>query len=76
MLVVTDNNYHKLNDFLGKYPDLKFNLIPASNPTGITGPVLSSALKHKMLKEYHTRMTKASIQRIFNEKDFDKITYI
>jgi organic radical activating enzyme len=76
MLVVTDNNYHKLGEFLNKYSDIKFNLIPASNPAGIFGPTLSSTLKHRMLKEYHTRMTKDSIQRIFNEKDFDKITYI
>jgi hypothetical protein len=76
LLIVTDNNYSKLADFLGKYEHIQFNLVAASNPDGINGPELSTELKHKMLATYYTRMTPDSIRRIFTEKNFDGITYI
>lgn len=76
LVIVTDNNFHRLGQFLDKYPTIQFNLVAASNPEGISGPVLSPHLKHKMLIEYHTRMTEASKRRIFKEKDFDSITYL
>lgn len=76
LLIVTDNNFHKLEDILNKYPTIKFNLVAASNPKNIFGPTLSTKNKHKMLKRFHTRMTEDSIRRVFKEKDFDSIIYI
>jgi Radical SAM superfamily len=76
LLIVTDNNFSRLEDFLNKYPEIQFNLVAASNPDGIFGPTLSNELKHRMLKEYHSRMTTDSIKRVFTEKDFDAITYL
>lgn len=76
LLIVTDNNFHRLGEFLDKYPDITFNLVAATNPEGIYGPTLSTENKHKMLKLFHTRMTKESIRRVFKEKDFDSIIYI
>jgi hypothetical protein len=76
LLIVTDNNFSRLGDFLNKYPDIQFNLVAASNPDGIFGPTLSNELKYRMLAEYHTRMTKGSIKRVFTEKDFDAIAYL
>jgi organic radical activating enzyme len=76
LLIVTDNNFNRLEDFLNKYSAIQFNLVAASNPDGIFGPTLSNENKHKMLTKFHTRMTKQSIQRVFVEKDFDIITYI
>jgi organic radical activating enzyme len=76
MLVVTDNNFDRLGQFLDKYPDITFNLIAATNPDGIYGPTLSVHNKHKMMRLYHHRMTEESIKRVFKEKDFDSIIYI
>jgi organic radical activating enzyme len=76
MLVVTDNNFKNLEKFLEKYKDIKFNLVPATNPRGMFGPILSPINKNKMIKLYHHRMTKDSILRNFKEKDFDSIIYL
>jgi hypothetical protein len=76
LLIVTDLNFHKLESFLNKYPDIKFNLVAATMPIGITGPVLSPKLKHKMLSQFHHRMTEESVKRVFKEKDFDSIIYL
>jgi organic radical activating enzyme len=76
LLVVTDNNYHNLEAFLNKYPDIQFNIVPASNPKNIHNVTLGSRLKHQMLAKYHHRMTTDSKLRIFKEKDFDSIIYL
>jgi len=76
MLIVTDNNFDRLDAFLNKYPSIQFSLIPATNPEGINGPTLSSLNKNKMIRLYHHRMTKESILRNFTEKDFDAIIYL
>lgn len=76
LLIVTDNNFHKLGAFLNKYPETIFNLVAATNPIGVFGPTLSVENKHSMLKQYHKQMSKESIRRVFKEKDFDSIIYI
>lgn len=76
LVIVTDNNFERLGSFLAAHPDIKFNLVAASNPAGMTGPELSNIKKHKMLALYHDRMTEASKKRVFTEKDFDAITYL
>ena len=76
LVIVTDNNFARLGDFLNKYPSITFSLVAASNPEGITGPTLSAANKHRMLAQYHTRMTEDSKKRVFKEKDFDAIIYL
>ena len=76
LLIVTDNTIDNLGAFLEKYKDIQFNLVAATNPDGVYGPTLSNKNKHRMLKLYHSRMTKESIRRVFNEKDFDTIIYI
>ena len=76
LVIVIDNNIKRLGTFLDKYPNIQFNLVAASNPEGIFGPTLSNPNKHNMLANYHARMTKESIKRVFTEKDFDKIIYI
>lgn len=76
LLIVTDNNYHKLDAFLNKYPNINFSLVAATNPKGINNVTLGAKLKHQMLTRYHNRMTKDSVKRIFKEKDFDSIIYI
>jgi organic radical activating enzyme len=76
LLIVTDLNFHKLEAFLNKYPDIEFHLVAATMPGGIVGPVLSSRLKHKMLSKFHHRMSSESKLRVFKEKDFDSIIYL
>lgn len=76
LLIVTDNNFDRLGEFLLKYPSIQFNLVAASNPKDIFGPELSNPLKHKMLALYYTRMTEDSKLRVFNEKKFDSIIYL
>lgn len=76
LLIVTDNNFHKLGPFLDKYKDIQFHLVAATMPDGIIGTTLSNKNKHAMLAKYHHRMTEQSKKRVFNEKDFDAIIYI
>lgn len=76
LVIVTDNNFERLGPFLEANPGIKFNLVAASNPQGISGPELSKPNKHRMLTLYHTRMTEASKKRVFTEKDFNAITYL
>jgi len=76
LLIVTDNNYHKLDDFLKKYPDINFNLVGATNPEEIHNVTLSKKLRNKMLTNYSNRMTVESKKRIIKEKDFDSIIYL
>lgn len=76
LVIVTDNNFERLGPFLEANPGIKFNLVAASNPQGISGPELSNVNKHRMLALYHTRMTEASKKRVFTEKDFNAITYL
>lgn len=76
LLIITDNNFHKLGPFLDKYSDIQFHLVAATMPKGIIGPTLSTKNKHAMLAKYHTRMTQESKKRVFNEKNFDAIIYL
>jgi organic radical activating enzyme len=76
MIVVNDDNFFKLKQFLDKYPDIRFSLVAASNPEGMSGPTLSTKLKYRMLTEFHLRMTEDSKKRIFTEKQFNLITYL
>jgi organic radical activating enzyme len=76
LLIVTDNNFHKLDAFLEKYPNIEFHLVGATNPEGIHNVTLNGKLKHKMLARHYQRMSKESKRRVFKEKDFDSIIYI
>jgi len=76
LLIITDNNYNRLDNFLKKYPDISFNLVAASNPKGIHNVTLSNELKHKMISTQYKRMTVESKKRVFKEKDFDSIIYL
>jgi organic radical activating enzyme len=76
LLIVTDKNFHKLESFLNKYKDIKFNLVSSTMPFGINGTTLSKINKNKMLAKFHNRMTEESKMRVFKEKDFDAIIYL
>ena len=76
LLIVTNNNFSKLDAFLDKYPNIEFNLVAATMPEGINKVILSNELKHKMLTTQHKRMSVESKKRVFKEKDFDSIIYL
>ncbi len=76
LLIVTNNNFSKLDAFLDKYPNIEFNLVAATMPEGINKVILSNELKHKMLTSQYKRMTVESKKRVFKEKDFDSIIYL
>jgi len=76
LLIVTDNNFHKLDAFLNKYPEIEFHLVAASNPVGIKNVMLGNKLKNKMLAKFYKRMSTESKKRVWKEKDFDAIIYL
>ncbi len=76
MLIVTDNNYHKLENFLRKYPNIKFHIVSSTMPKGINNVTLNKKIKNSLIKKYHHRMTIESKKRIFTEKNFDAIKYL
>jgi organic radical activating enzyme len=76
LLIVTDNNFNRLEKFLAKYSQIQFHLVAATNPAGINGVTLSNKFKHAMLARHHARMTEESKLRVFNEKNFGSIIYL
>lgn len=73
IVVVTDENLHRLGCFLEKNPGLRFDLIPSSFFHERTGPVLSETGKHEVISRYASRMTDDSIRRMIHDKDFERV---
>lgn len=77
MLIVHDNNINRLDDYLRKYPEIRFYIVEATYPyPEMTGPTLSSRNKNYLLTHFSGRMTKDAIDRLINGKDFDKIEFL
>lgn len=77
MLVVHDGNIRRLGDFLKKYPDMRFYIVEATYPyPEMNGPTLSPKNKNHLLTHFSGRMTKESVYRLINGKDFDKIEFL
>jgi organic radical activating enzyme len=76
LLIVTDNNFERLDSFINKYPQIQFHLVAATNPEGINGVILSPRLKNRMLAKFYNRMSEESKKRVFIEKDFNSIIYL
>lgn len=83
LIIVTDNNLKRLQKFIDvNYEFLQVNkllIIPASNPYGVDGPILSLSNYKKLFTSFKNYMTDESKLRfITNNKSFDKskITYI
>ncbi len=76
MIVITDNNITNLELFLNYYNDIKFHLVPASNPWNVQKPILSKKNKLMILKKYRKHATIESQLRLISEKDFDNIIYL
>jgi organic radical activating enzyme len=73
LVVVTDDNLSRLDGFLKRNPNLKFDLIPSSFFHDRTGPILSERGKYEVISRYASRMTNDSIRRMLHDKDFEKV---
>jgi organic radical activating enzyme len=78
LLIVTDINFKNLDNYLAKYPDIIFTIIPASNPgSGILGaPELNMKNRFRILKKYYKRITQESKKVLLKDKVFDNIIYL
>lgn len=76
MIIVTDQNIHKLGHFLEQNPSIKFHIVASTMPSGVHGDTLSQRNRYMVITRYHNRMTDLSKMRMFKEKDFDAITYL
>lgn len=76
MIIVTDQNMHRLDDFLKVNPNIDFHIVASTLPVGVEGDILSPRHRNRVIIQYHNRMTQVSKLRFFKEKDFDAITYL
>lgn len=75
MIIVNDENYHKLDQFLNVNDDIIFDIVQATY-NDANGVKLSSINKNKLIVKYASRMTKESFHRLFKEKDWDSMRFI
>lgn len=78
ILIIHDMNYKNIELFFEKYPNILFNVIPASNPDdGIkNGPELSKKLRNLVATKYYKNLNRESRYRLLFEKDFSNIIYL
>lgn len=76
MIVVNDQNFKNLDQFLHMNEDIKFDIVQATYNNIGDGITLSSKNKSFILTHYYDRMTKESIDRMFNEKNWDIMEFI
>lgn len=76
LIILTDNNVKSLDRFVDKYRHLKFDMIEATYPYEITGPTLSKENKHHIMVKYCNKMTKQSLKRFIEGKNFEEIEWL
>lgn len=76
MIVVTDDNFHRLNTFLTYHNDVKFDIVPASYDNETGRPIISPATRYKILSTFSSHMTSESIKRMIHDKDWSIMTFI
>lgn len=78
ILIINDNNYKNIELFFDKYPNILFNIIPASNPEDgmIDGPELTKGMRNLIVTKYYKHLNKESKYRMLFEKDFSNIIYL
>jgi len=71
MLVVSDENYERLDHFITNYPDIEF-LITGADPlivNGVMGPSLSRKFALKIIQKYHKQIHPDSVIRLLESSD-------
>lgn len=78
LIVVHDQNFHKLESFLDAHRKICFDIIEATYPypDEMDGPRLSSANKTAIMTKFANRMTKESFKRLVDGKDFEPIEFL
>ena len=76
MIVVNDDNFHKLKTFLTYNNNIKFDIVPASYDNEICRPTISSATRYKILSTFSSHMTPESIRRMIHDKDWSIMTFV
>ena len=78
MIIVHDKNIDRLQSFLEKHKDIKFDIIEATYPypEEMDGPRLSRENKKMLIEKFASRMTSESLYRLLNGKDFERIEFL
>lgn len=78
MIIVHDRNIGKLESFLKKHGDIKFDIVEATYPypMEMDGPRLSKDNKEMIIEKFTSRMTTESVYRLLNGKDFERIEFL
>lgn len=78
LIIVHDKNINRLQSFLEKHKDIKFDFIEATYPypEEMNGPRLSSKNKKIVVEKFAARMTTESLYRLLNGKDFERIEFL
>ena len=77
MIIVDDENICRLDRFLKHHSDIKFDIVEATYPyPEMSGPTLSKINKNHIIAKYGNHMTKESLSRLLNGKDFDSIEFL
>ncbi len=77
MLVVTDNNIHRLEMFLHQHKATTFHVVAATQPEDGLDVTLSNENRYAIMAKRYNNISKESLNRlIVKEKEFDSIIYI
>lgn len=78
VIIVHDKNIGRLQSFLEKHKDTKFDIIEATYPypEEMDGPSLSRENKTMLIEKFASRMTSESLYRLLNGKDFERIEFL
>jgi len=71
MIVVDDTNFKNLDSFLSRYPDIVFDIVPATLPEGIKGTTLSYKNRVMIFTRYTSRMTEESKHYLMKGRPYD-----
>lgn len=76
MLVIDDINILKLDNYLNKYLNITFDIVPASYEFNDIRRPLSMKNRMYIAKNFNNRITLDSYRRLFVDKNFNSVKYI
>lgn len=76
MIIVTDDNMHKLEAFLNAYSNIVFDIVQATYDVQTCQPTLSIKNRNIIVTKFANRMTKESVKRMFHEKEWNIMKFI
>lgn len=76
MLVIDDINILKLDNYLNKYSNIIFDIVPVSYEFNDIRKPLSMKNRIHIVKNFNNRITLDSYRRLFVDKNFNLVKYI